>query len=151
MTLPFLCFTNFNENPEVVIVGRMLRVAHLPIAALSLIFPYRSYIGTLANGVWIGNPPGKLPGRVIDLGQESRPETCGFRLGPKASGAEPDVAVPEAAGGKKSALGCLLLSPIRPRPPKAPPAITTPNLELTPLSKPEQATGTCTRFFRGYL
>jgi hypothetical protein len=38
-------------------------------------FAYRSYIGTLVNGVWIGNPPGKLPGRVIDLGHESHPET----------------------------------------------------------------------------
>jgi hypothetical protein len=112
---------------------------NLPIAALSLIFPYRSYIGTLANGVWIGNPPGKLAGRIIDLGQESRPETCGFRLGPKASGAEPDVAVTEAAGGKKSALG--------PSPFSYPTSLAestssdnASNLGLTPGSKRDHAT-----------
>jgi hypothetical protein len=47
---------------------------HLPLYALPLFFPI-VYIGTFANGVWIGNPPGKLPSRIIDLGQESRPET----------------------------------------------------------------------------
>jgi hypothetical protein len=61
----------------------------LPLYALPRIYPYRSYIRTLANGVWIGNPPGKLPGRIIDLGQESRPETCGFRLRPKTRGEDP--------------------------------------------------------------
>ena len=29
----------------------------LPLYALPLILPYRSYIGTLAHGVWIGNSP----------------------------------------------------------------------------------------------
>ncbi len=31
----------------------------LPLYALSLIFPYRSYIGTVATGGWIGNSPEK--------------------------------------------------------------------------------------------
>jgi len=45
---------------------------NLPLYALPLIFPYRSYIGTFTNGVWIGNPPEKseiFRGDHIDLGE----------------------------------------------------------------------------------
>ena len=81
----------------------------LPLYALPPIFPYRSYIGTLANGVWIGNPPGKLLGRIIDLGQESHPETCGFRVRPRPEVRNRAALTPEAADVKKSAWGAVAL------------------------------------------
>jgi hypothetical protein len=42
------------ENP-----GARRPQYNLPLAALSLISPYRPYIKTLATIVWIGNPLGK--------------------------------------------------------------------------------------------
>jgi hypothetical protein len=49
-------------------------VVILPLYALSLIFPYRSYIGNLAKGI----------GDYIDLGGMAVLRCCGFGLRPKA-------------------------------------------------------------------
>jgi hypothetical protein len=59
--------------------------SYAPLYALSLIFPYGSYLGTLANGVWIGNPPEKLKnfrGDHIDWGAGVPDRDFGFGARP---------------------------------------------------------------------